>query len=170
MLLIIIAVIAVIMVYAIKSYNLFVQYRNQANNASSSVDVMLKKRFDLIPEVLEACKGYANYEKETLQRITQLRTQTLSTMSHSEKDDAANFAGEVTRRTLATVEAYPELKASHHFMHLQRTITEAEEQLSAARRFHNGAVTAFNNLCQSFPTNIIASICGFRKMELFQFK
>ncbi len=170
MLIIIIIVVAAICYLYIRTYNKFVRFLNQAKNASSSVDIMLKKRFDLIPQLLDVAKGYAKHEREVLEQIEALRSKPMNEMSHSEKDDAADLALNVTRQIVATIEQYPELRSSDHFMHLQRTMVETEEQLSAARRFHNSSVTAFNNLSLSFPTNIVAKMNGFKTLELYKFQ
>lgn len=170
MILITIVIVATICYLYTRTYNKFVMYLNQSKNASSSVDIMLKKRFDLIPQLMEVAKGYAKHEKDTLERIAELRSKSIADMSHSEKDSAADLALDVTKSIVSTIEQYPELKSSDHFLHLQRTMVETEEQLSAARRFHNSAVTAFNNLCQSFPTNVVAKMNGYKPLELYKFQ
>lgn len=157
-----------ILLILILIYNSLVRKRNQTENAFATIDTMLKKRFDLIPNLVTVVKQYAAHEQETFARITEMRSKAYDQLSSSEKstfDEAFTRAGQAF--TLIA-ESYPELKASGNFMQLQRTLNETEEQLAAARRTFNAAVTDYNNAVQTFPTNLLAGMFGFvRKDVLF---
>ena len=149
-------------------YNSFVSKRNMAEKAFATIDVMLKKRFDLIPNLVETVKGYAAHERDTLERIVKIRSEALKNgISDNEKIRLGSECAPLLSRILAISESYPDLKANENFLNLQRNLTEIEEQISAARRAYNAAVTDFNNACEMFPGNIFASIFGFSKKTLF---
>ena len=159
-------VIAVIAVLLIICYNTLVKKRNQVDNAFASIDVMLKKRFDLIPNLVATVQQYAKHEQETFAKVIALRNTQYSSLSQEEKasfDATFTQAGEAF---FALAENYPELKASENFSQLQRSLNETEEQLSAARRTYNASVTDYNNAVQVFPTNLIAGMMGFSQREL----
>ncbi len=151
------------------TYNGFISKRNRAKTALSSIDVNLKKRHDLIPNLVGAVKGYMKHEAGVLERVTQLREQAIATPADDpgraviERQIGA-FLGAINVR----VEAYPDLKASDNVMHLQRTLTEIEEQISAARRAYNAAVESFNNAAEMFPSRIIAGMMSLKPMSFFE--
>lgn len=150
-------------------YNILVYRRNAADNVFSTIDVMLKKRYDLIPNLVETVRGYASHEKETLTRISEMRAKAVSDITGV--NEKINLDGEITNalgRIFAIAENYPDLKANGQFLNLQKNLTEMEEQIAAARRAYNAAVTDFNNSCEMFPTNIFASLFKFEKKKLFQ--
>ncbi len=149
-------------------YNSIIMKRNQIRNAFGSIDVMLKKRYDLIPNIVESVKGYAKYEKETLEQIAKLRAMAISgpaTVRNTIEVDAAITP--LLTRLLAVVENYPQLKANEGFLHLQRTLAELEEQISAARRFFNSSVLDYNNAIQTMPGVIVASLIAAKPEEFF---
>jgi LemA protein len=162
------AAIAVVILLALVFNNL-VMKRNRCEKAFATVDVMLKKRYDLIPNLVGTVKGYAAHERGTLERITELRAKVVADPLGT--DDAVALENEVCvllRRLLLVAEDYPELRASENFMQLQRALNEAEEQLSAARRAYNAAVTDLNNAVQMLPSSLVASLCGFRLRRLLE--
>jgi LemA protein len=150
-------------------YNSFIYKRNVVKNVFATIDVLLKKRFDLLPNLVETVKGYAKHEEIVFTRISELRN--LANNENMSDDEKIELDGRVNgemKRLMAVVENYPDLKADKNFMNLQITITEIEDQISAARRAYNAAVTEFNNACEMFPTNIFAGIFGFQRKVLFQ--
>lgn len=150
-------------------YNGLVSKQNMVRNAFSTIDVMLKKRRDLIPNLVETVKGFAAHEKDTFERIIALRNQAAAPgISETERMRVEGQIGPQVGRLLAIGEAYPELKSSDQFLNLQRNLTEVEEQISAARRAYNGAVLGINNAVESFPSNLIASRFGFKRHDFFE--
>jgi LemA protein len=150
-------------------YNILVYRRNAADNVFSTVDVMLKKRYDLIPNLVNTVRGYAAHEKETLTKISEMRVKAVS--DSTGVNEKINLDGEITNilgRIFAIAENYPNLKADEQFLNLQKNLSEMEEQIAAARRAYNSTVTDFNNSCEMFPTNIFASLFNFEKKNLFQ--
>jgi len=161
--------VSLILVAVAVFYNILVYRRNQADNVFSTIDVMLKRRYDLIPNLVETVKGYARHERETFEKVAQIRAKAIS--EGTSTDEKINLDGEMKSalgRIFAIAEGYPELKANENFLNLQKNLTETEEQIAAARRAYNAAVTDFNNSCEMFPTNIFASMFGFQKKNLFQ--
>lgn len=150
-------------------YNSFIYKRNVVKNIFSTIDVLLKKRFDLIPNLVETVKGYAKHEELVFTRIAELRNQAdKDDLSDDQKIELDNQVNNEMNRLMAVVESYPNLKADKNFMNLQITMTEIEDQISAARRAYNAAVTDFNNSCEMFPTNLFAGIFGFKRRTLFR--
>src|SRR5262245_37860666 len=154
--------VVLLIIIVIGIYNNLVGSRNNVENAFSSIDVMLKKRYDLIPNLLETVKAYMKHEKDTLTNIAELRAKAVSgNLSTDEKVHVENQLSGAMKGLMVAVENYPDLKASSQFTMLQRSWNEAEEQISAARRSYNAAVTSFNNSVEKFPSNILAGIFGF---------
>ena len=150
-------------------YNSLIDKKNQVENSFSTVDVMLKKRYDLIPNLVATAKNYMNYEGSTLEKITKLRAKAVSGgISSDEKVAINNEIGKAMGSIMVAVENYPELKANENFIHLQRTLNESEEQISAARRTFNAAVVDYNNAVEMFPTNIIAGMMGYSRKSVFE--
>lgn len=149
-------------------YNSLIKAKNQVDNAFGSIDIMLKKRYDLIPNLIDTVKAYVSHEKEILEKLTTLRTNYLSgKLSTDNKVKTGNeIEGELGKLNFS-FENYPDLKASENFITLQKAWNEAEEQISAARRFFNTAVTDYNNKVQQFPNSILAKALGFTSKELF---
>ena len=149
-------------------YNILVSKRNQVDNAFASVDVHLKKRYDLIPNLVETVKGYASHEKEVFLRVTEARASMANATNVGEKSQANNLLESAVKSLFAVAENYPQLKASENFLHLQAALTEVEEQLSAARRAYNASVLEYNNAVEMFPTNIAASMTGHKRRQFFE--
>ena len=168
MLWIILGVIAVLVLWFIGVYNSLVQLRNKVKNQFSQIDVQLKRRFDLIPNLVETVKGYAKHESETFEKVVQARNTYASATTDSEKIDAANQMSQAVRGLLALAESYPELKANTNFLSLQNDLKETEEKISYARQFYNDSVMVYNNKIQVIPSNIVAGICGFKEEKLFE--
>ncbi len=150
-------------------YNTLVGKKNQVENAFASIDAMLKKRYDLIPNLVASVKTYMKHERNVLTEITALRTKAISgNLSTEDRIDIDNKISKAIGGIMVAVENYPELKASQNFLQLQAAINETEEQISAARRAYNSAVTDYNNATEMFPTNIIAGIAGFKRKKVFE--
>jgi LemA protein len=166
---VILIVVVAIVFFLIVVYNQFISFRNRAKNAFANIDVMLKKRYDLIPQIVESVKGIMKHERETLEQITSLRQQVdVSKLSQDEILLLNNQLSDKMGQIFIAVEAYPELKSSGNFLHLQRTMVEIEEQLSASRRSYNMSVTDFNTLLEKFPSNIVGNIFNFKRKVLFE--
>ena len=159
---------AIIIIVVIGLYNNLIKKRNAIDNAFFSMDVMLKKRYDLIPQLVETVKGYMQHEKDVLIKLTDLRQQALkNNMSTNEKVGLDNEINTVLQKVIVSFENYPELKASENFLHLQGSINEAEEQLAASRRFFNAAVNDYNNAILMFPSSMMASLMGLKSRTYF---
>lgn len=165
---IIIAVIALIVLWVISIYNNMVRLRNNRENAFSNIDVQLKLRYDLVPQLVATVKGYAQHEKELLQRITEARSACLSANSINDKITADNQLSSALAGLKVSVEAYPDLKANQNFLQLQSELSDIENKLAAARRFFNSATKELNNAVQTFPGNILAGTFGFQKQPMFE--
>ncbi len=162
-------VIAVIVIaYLITAYNKLVRLRNKVKNSFAQVDTLLQRRFDLIPNLVETVKGYQIHEKEVLEHVAAYRSGFLSATSNEQKLEMANGLSESLRRLFATTEAYPDLKANASFLALQQELGGTEDKLTYARQFYNDAVTIYNDSRLTFPTNIIASMFGFKEEKLFE--
>jgi LemA protein len=156
--------------YVMAIYNTIVKYKNSIDNAFASIDVMLKKRHELIPNLVNVVKGYMNHEKNTLKEITALRNKAGSSdLPHEQCFIIENAITQSLGKIMIKVEDYPDLKASQNFLQLQQALNEVEEHLSASRRFYNSAVTHYNNSIQIFPNNLIAPRFGFIKRTVFEF-
>ena len=165
---IIIAVIALIVLWIISIYNNMVRLRNNRENAFSNIDVQLKQRYDLVPQLVSTVKGYATHEKELLERITEARSACLSANSINDKISANNMLSNALNGLKVSVEAYPDLKANQNFMQLQTELSDIENKLAAARRFFNSSTKELNNAVQTFPGNLLAGMFGFRKEPMFE--
>lgn len=161
-------IVGVLLLALVLMYNSLVAKRNQVDSVFSTVDVMLKKRYDLIPNLINTVKGYMTHERETLERLTELRVKALSSNSNDERVAVENEMAGPLRQIMVAVENYPDLKANQNFLHLQSSLNEVEEQISAARRAYNAAVLAFNNAVDMFPTNLIAGMLGFTRRTFFE--
>lgn len=148
-------------------YNKLVKLENQVKEGWSGVEVQLKRRHDLIPNLIEAVKGYMSYEKLTLERVVQLRTQSVEAQNISKKAPIEGELSNIIKNLFILAERYPELKAGEQFLNLQKNLVEIEDALQNARRYYNGTVRIFNTFLQSFPINFIAPIFGFKIKEFF---
>ena len=163
MMLVVVLVLILCILVFVGMYNALVRKRNNVRNALSGIDVQLKKRFDLIPNLVETVKEYCRHEESVLTKITELRSRNFDDLSVAEKTEMENAIRSAARSLQVSVEQYPELKASQNFEQLQRALNETEEQLSAARRSYNAAVTDLNTSVECFPTNLLAKSFGFGK-------
>ncbi len=160
-------VLAALGLYAAGIYNNLVRLRNGAEEAFKSIDVFLKQRYDLIPNLINTIKGYTQYESGTLEKIVALRSQAMS--SGGKDGGAAEMAlSGALKSVFALAENYPDLKANTEFLQLQQTLTELEESIQRARRYYNAGVRDLNNAVDMFPSNLFASIFGFQRMEYFE--
>ena len=164
---IIIGIIVVLFVYTMVTYNGLVKTNNIVKEAFSTMDVYLKKRWDLIPNLVEIVKGYATYEKETFAEITNLRTNIYDEMSMSKKINVNEQLTQNISKIMAISENYPDLKASENFLQLSRDLTQVEDEIANSRKYYNGAVRILNNKIQMFPNNIIAGMFGFKTASMF---
>lgn len=164
---ILIGILVFLAITVISLYNGLVRKRNMVENAFAGIDVQLKKRYDMIPMLVETAKGYMKHEQEVLTRLAQLRSTPFANMSNEQKSELDKGIVRIVEGLRVTVEKYPDLKASTNMLQLQRSINETEEQLSASRRSYNAAVMSYNNSLQTFPSNIIAGIFSFSKKDFF---
>lgn len=158
----------IVAVWVISTYNGLVRLRVATENAFSGIDVQLKRRHDLIPNLVETVKGYAAHEKGTFEAVTQARAAAMGARSIDDKIAAEGALGGALGRLMAVAEAYPQLRANENFMHLQGELSDIENRISAARGGYNGSSEAFNSTLQQFPTNVIGGIFGFRAFEFFR--
>jgi LemA protein len=161
------AIIGFLLIIGIFYYNNLVRKKNQVTNAFSAIDVMLKKRFDLIPNLIEIVKQYTNYEQETLTKIVELRAKATSgSVSDLEKTSLNTQLSTSVKGLMVNIENYPDLKANSNFNNLQTTWTESEEQIAAARRTYNAVVTDYNNAIMMFPGSIFAGMLSYQKTDV----
>lgn len=160
-------IVIVIAFWFIATYNGLIVFRNRTKEAWSDIDVQLKRRYDLIPNLVETVKGYATHERELFEKVTQARSQAMGAQGIKERGEAENVLSSTLKSLFAVAENYPDLKASANFLELQKEITDTEDKIQASRRFYNTNVRDLNTKIETFPTNIIASMLGFVKMEFF---
>ncbi|MBD3244864.1 MAG: LemA family protein [Candidatus Moranbacteria bacterium] len=156
--------------YLIKFYNDQIVIKNKVDEAWSDIDVQLKRRYDLIPNLVETVKGYAKHESSTLEDVTKARNMAMQATNPQEKAEAENFLSDTLKSLFAVSEQYPQLKADKNFLNLQNKLSEIEEVIQKSRRYYNGNVRDFNTKIQKFPNNIFAPIMGFKKKEFFKLK
>ena len=166
-LLVLLGIIVISIIFLISIYNRLVQLRNNRENAFADIDVQLKQRYDLIPQLVETVKGYAKHEKETLTRVIELRNQAVAATTMDGKIAAENQLSGVLAGLKVTLEAYPDLKANQNFLRLQEEMADIENKLAAVRRYFNSATKELNNAVQTFPSNIIAGMFNFQKAQMF---
>lgn len=162
-----IIILVVLALIFISIYNSLVGKRNKVKNSWGQIDVQLKRRFDLIPNLVETVKGYAGHEKTTFEQVTEARTKYLSAGTPEDMMKANGELTQVLGRLFAVAEAYPELKANTNFLELQAELSKTEDKISFARQFYNDVVMEFNNAVQMFPSSFVASITGFREEAFF---
>lgn len=165
---ILVLVLGVFVFWAVFTYNRFISLRMRAREAFSDIDVQLKRRYDLIPNLVETVKGYAQHEKGVFEKVTEARTRAMGATNLHEKAEAENILSQTLKSLFAVAENYPDLKASTNFLELQRELRDAEDKIQAARRFHNTNVMALNTKIESFPASIVANIFGFKHQEFFE--
>jgi len=169
---VIIGIVVILLLIFIATYNGLVGLRNQVKNAWAQIDVQLKRRHDLIPNLVETCKGYMKYERATLEAVTNARNLAQAGVSASPAD-RAKLEGElsgVLARLLAVVENYPDLKANQNFLALQEELTSTENKISFSRQYYNDSILKLNNKIQMFPSNVVANMTGFKAGEFFEVK
>ncbi len=165
---IVLGVIAVIIFWFIAVYNGLIRLKNQTDEAWSDIDVQLKRRYNLIPNLVETVKGYATHEREVFEKVTEARSQAMNTQAPADKAKAENMLTGALKTLFAVAENYPQLKASDNFAKLQDELSDTENKIQAARRFYNGNVRDFNIKLQTFPNNLVAGMLGFNKREFFE--
>lgn len=165
---IILIVVVVLVFWVISIYNNLVKLRNNRENAFADIDVQLKQRYDLIPNLVETVKGYAKHESETLTKITEARSAAMSATSINDKIAAENQLSSALAGLKVSVEAYPELKANENFLQLQTELADIENKIAAVRRFFNSATKEYNNAVQVFPASLFAGAFGFNKEPMFE--
>jgi LemA protein len=156
------------LLYALVVYNSLIKHRNQADEAWSDIDVQLKRRHNLIPNLVETVKGYATHERSTLDSVTEARTQALNATTPQDHAKAENMLSSTLKSLLAVSESYPDLKANTNFLELQRELSDTENKIQASRRFYNGVVRDYNTSIETVPSNIVASLFSFQKREFFE--
>lgn len=161
-------IIGAVVLWFIAAYNSFVKMVNRAKEAWADIDVQLKRRYDLIPNLVNTVKGYATHESGTFEKITQARTAAMSAGTIEEKGKAENMLSGTLKSLFAVAENYPELKANTNFLELQRELSDTENKIQASRRFYNTNVRDLNISVESFPNNVVAKIFNFSKMDLFE--
>jgi LemA protein len=164
---IILAIIAVVVIWFVFAYNRFVRLITRAKEAWSDIEVQMKRRYDLIPNLVNTVKGYAAHESTAFENVTKARALAMGAGTLAEKAGAENMLGNALKSLFAVAEAYPDLKANQNFLELQRELSDTENKIQAARRFYNGNVRDLNIATDTFPSNIIANIFKFAKMEFF---
>ncbi|HTM68997.1 MAG TPA: LemA family protein [Candidatus Binatia bacterium] len=160
--------VVVVVAWLIAVYNGLITLRNRTDEAWSDIDVQLKRRYDLIPNLVETVKGYAKHESETMEKVIQARAAAMGAQTTAAKAEAENQLSQTLKSLFAIAENYPDLKASQNFLQLQDDLKDAEDKIQAARRFYNANVRDFNTKIQVFPNNLIAERLSFKKYEFFE--
>lgn len=165
---IILIIVVAIVIWLVGTFNGFVRRRNRAKEAWSDIDVQLKRRYNLIPNLINTVKGYATHEREVFEKVTEARTRAMQETGVEGKAQAENMLAGTLKTLFAVSENYPQLKASANFVELQRELTDTEDKVQASRRFYNSNVRDLNIKVESVPSNIVAKLFGIKKMELFE--
>ena len=165
---IILIIIAVVIMIVIGLYNKLVKLRNSVRSSWSDIEVQLKKRFNLIPSVVETVKGYAKHEKDVFEKVTQARSQAMQATTPGEKAQSENLFKDTIKSLFAVAEAYPELKANQNFLQLQSQLESIENDIEKARRYYNALVRDYNTSTETFPAVLVASMLGFKPAEFFE--
>ena len=168
MLKIILIICGIILLYVITIYNRLILLKNRVKEAWSDIDVQLKRRYNLIPNLVETVKGYATHERELLENVTKARAAAMQAGTMKQKEEAENALSSTLKSLFAVTENYPDLKASTNFLELQRELRDTEDKIQASRRFYNTNVRDFNTKIETFPTNIISGLFNFKKREFFE--
>ncbi|MEG2310717.1 MAG: LemA family protein [Clostridia bacterium] len=168
MIYIFVAVVFILLIYMLISYNALVKSNNTVKEAFATMDVYLKKRWDLIPNIVETVKAYANHEKDTLNELTQIRSNTYDKLSNDNKIDTNEKLDSGISKIMMVAENYPDLKANQNFLDLSEKLTRVEEDIANSRKYFNAVVKMFNNKVLMFPSNIIAKIFGYKEKKMFE--
>ena len=163
-----ITIIVLIIIYVLVLYNSFVKLNNKVKEAFSTMDVYLKKRWDLIPNIVETVKGYAKYEKDTLKEVVELRNSAYDKMSNEEKIKTNEQLSRDINNIMVLAEAYPELKANDNFKDLSNQLKKVEDDIANSRKYYNGVIRLYNNKVEMFPNNIFAGIFGYKLKSMFE--
>ncbi len=166
--LILLIIAAAVVVWIIAVYNGLIRLKNRVDEAWSDIDVQTKRRYDLIPNLVNIVKGYATHERELFEKVTEARNRAMGAGTAADKAQAENMLSNTLKSLFAVAEAYPDLKANQNFLELQRELTDTEDKIQASRRFYNGNVRDFNTKIQVFPNNIIAGMLKFTAREFFE--
>ena len=165
---IVVGIVVVVLLWAVFSFNRLIALRNRAEEGWSGIDVQLRRRYDLIPNLVETVKGYASHERELFERVAEARARAMGATGVAEQASAENAVTTGLRQLLAVVESYPDLKASQNFLALQEELTGTESKIAYARQFYNDQVRLLNTKVQSFPTNVLARSFGVTEREFFE--
>ncbi len=165
---ILVAVVVLLLLYVIVAYNGLVRLRNRVENAWAQIDVQLRRRYDLIPNLVETVKGYATHERETLERVTEARSRAIDATGVGEQAQAENMITSALKSLFAVAEAYPDLKANQNFLELQEELSGTEGRIAYARQFYNDSVLRLNTKIETFPSNVIANAFNFEPREYFE--
>jgi LemA protein len=165
---IVLGVVVLLVLFVIAAFNGLVRLRNRIDNAWSQIDVQLRRRYDLIPNLVETVKGYAAHERETFESVTKARAEAINAQGPAQQAQAENMISGALKSLFAVAEAYPELKANQNFLALQEELTATEGRIAYARQFYNDEVLKLNTRIQSFPTNLLAGAFGFTAREYFE--
>lgn len=165
---VILVIVIVAVIWFATTYNGLIKLRNNRENAFANIDVQLKQRFDLVPQIVSTVKGYASHEKEVLEKVTAARAAAMNAQTIDEKVAADKALSGALSGLRVSLEAYPELKANENFLQLQNELSDIENKLSAARRFFNSSTKEYNNACEVFPSNIIAGVFGFKRATMYE--
>jgi len=165
---ILVGVVAVVVLWLIATFNGLISLKNRTQEAWSDIDVQLKRRYDLIPNLVKTVQGYAKHEKEVFENVTKARAEALGAKDVKEKQKAENQLTEALKTVFAVAENYPQLRATENFQQLQAELTDTEDKIEASRRFYNGNVRDFNTKTQVFPNNMVAGMLGFKAFDLFE--
>jgi len=167
-LIVVVALVLLVVAWFIAAYNGFVNLRNRIDNAWAQIDVQLKRRYDLIPNLVETVKGYASHERQTLENVIQARSAGVAAQSPGEQAQAENMISGALRQLFALQEAYPDLKANQNFLNMQEELTSTEDRISYSRQFYNDQVRKYNTKIQSFPQLVVANMFNFGPREFFE--
>ena len=165
---IIIAVVVILLLLVLTTYNSLIKLNNKVEEAFSTMDIYLKKRWDLIPNLVEVVKGYAKHEKNTLKEITNLRSNSYDKMNTNDKVEVNNKLSQGINKLMAVAESYPELKANENFKDLSNQLTKIEDDIANSRKYYNGVVRIYNNKVEMFPSNIFAGLFGYKSKAMFE--
>ncbi len=165
---IVLGVVVLVALYVVLTYNRLIVLRNRIQNAWAQIDVQLRRRYDLIPNLVEAVKGYASHEREVFEKVTEARAKAIAAGTVAEQSQAENMLTQALRSLFAVAEAYPQLRASENFARLQEDLTDTESKIAFSRQFYNDSVLMYDNLRQAFPASLIAGMGGFGPRQYFE--
>lgn len=165
---ILVVILILILIYIVVTYNCLVKLNNTVKEAFATMDVYLKKRWDLVPNIVEIVKKYSKHEKDTLKKIVELRNSTYENMSANEKVDINNKLSQKISKLMAIAEAYPDLKANENFKDLSQQLAKVEEDIANSRKYYNGVVKMFNDKVEMFPSNVFAKLFGYKSKVMFE--